>query len=67
MNKQIPVWKWRDGEISYKDFLTLKYQEKQNHLEKLYEIPDDELSNNDIIILNIYSKRKIKKFFTLED
>ena len=50
MNKQIPVWKWRDGEISYKDFLTLKYQEKQNHLEKLYEIPDDELSNNDIII-----------------
>ena len=59
-------WKWRNGEISLKDFYQLKKEEKQEYVQMLEQLPEQELSTGDLYILNFYSNKKIN-YFTLEE
>jgi len=66
-------WTWRDGEIQLAEFTRLNLQQKKKHLEFLSELPTDELSTNDIFIMEIYIKDKqglrktVKNFFSLNE
>jgi phospholipid N-methyltransferase len=57
MNKQYTGWKWREGELNHKQFTNLSSTAKQEYLSVLEQLPLDELSTTDEIILNQYSKQ----------
>lgn len=59
-------WKWRDGELVYREFIKLNEFEKQKYVLILEELDEKEISSTDEIILNRYSKKKSKHFFTLD-
>ena len=54
MEKYPLVWKWRDGEISHKSFIKLSTAEKEKHIDILLQLNKEDLSSNDIAILNYY-------------
>lgn len=60
------MWKWRDGEISNKDFHKLTSTAKQEYIKTLEQIDAAELSSGDNILLNLYSKKRTKQFLSLE-
>jgi hypothetical protein len=62
-------WKFRTGEMSYKEFQRMSSTSKANYVENIEKLPSTERSNTDIIILNQYSKNynKSNNFFSLEN
>ena len=63
-------WLWRDGEISITIYYELTKEEKIKHINFLLSLKENELSSNDIIILNFAKKivkQKTKNFFTLDE
>ena len=61
-------WIWRDGEIQYKEFLSLTSTAKQEHINFLLKLNKNELSSNDEFILRMFGPKTItKKFLTLDD
>ena len=63
-------WLWRDGELSISRYYELTKEEKIEHINFLLSLKDNELSTNDIIILNFAKKivkQKTKNFFTLDE
>ena len=63
-------WIWREGELSYKQFTQLTKEEKEAHTNYLLQIGEDNLSTNDLYILNQYAphklpQRKVDKFLEL--
>lgn len=69
MNKESTKWKWRDDEISYKDFVKLPQLEKDEYVLMIEGLKPEERSSGDEIILNRFSKNKasFKNFFSLLD
>ncbi len=67
MNKQPTKWKWRDDEISFKEFRKLPSTEKDEYVLMLEGLEPEERSSGDEIILNLYSKNKpdVNKFLEL--
>lgn len=67
MNNQYAGWKWRDDEISFKQFRKLPQQEKDEYVLLVEGLKPEERSTGDEIILNLYSKNKpaINKFLEL--
>lgn len=59
-------WKWREGEISLKSFYELKSKEKEEYIQLLEKLPEQELSSADIHILKFYSKKK-NNFISIQD
>lgn len=58
MNKQeLTNWRWRDGELSYKEFSKLSSTAKQEYLSMLEQLPIEQVSTTDEIILNLFSKK----------
>lgn len=55
MSTETFKWIWRDGEKSYKEFSFLSSIAKQEYLQQLQQLPKEELSSTDIIILNRYN------------
>jgi hypothetical protein len=55
--------KFRDGELSYKQFTQLTKEEKQKHITFLLTLEPDILGFNDEIILNQFGPKKITKKF----
>lgn len=59
-------WKWRDGEISVKEFYHLSSTAKQEYIKQLEQLDTGTLSTGDNILLNLYSKKRTKQFLSLE-
>lgn len=58
MNKQETTgWKWRDDELSYVEYIKLPSTAKQDYLSMLEQLPTEQLSSTDEIILNQFSKK----------
>jgi hypothetical protein len=53
--KQRGQWYWRKDELSLKEFRQLSSTEREEHLTLLQGLKPEELSTNDIYILNQYS------------
>ena len=53
-------WLWREGEISITRYYELTKEEKIEHINFLLSLKDNELSTNDIIILN-FAKKIVKQ------
>jgi hypothetical protein len=60
------MWKWRDGELSGKEFNNLSSTAKQDYIKELEQLDVNSLSSGDNILLNLYSKKKTKQFISLE-
>jgi len=63
-------WLWRDGELSLTRYYELSKEQKIEHINFLLSLKENELSSNDIIILNFAKKivkEKTKNFFTLDE
>jgi hypothetical protein len=58
-------WKWRDGEISVKEFYHLSSTAKQEYITGLEQLDTGTLSTGDNILLNLYSKKRTKQFLSL--
>ena len=59
---------WRTGEVSVKQFQLLAKEEKLLHIDFLLKLKPEELSTNDIVILNFYGpSSKQNNFFTLNE
>lgn len=60
-------WRWRNEEISFKEFRKLPQQEKDEYVLLLEGLKPEERSSGDEIILNLYSKNKTEpnKFLEL--
>jgi len=60
--------KFRNGELSYKQFTQLTKEEKTIHINFLLTFKESELGFNDVIILNQFGKKeksKLNKFLEL--
>jgi len=63
-------WLWRDGELSISRYYELTKEQKIEHINFLLSLKDNELSTNDLIIINFAKKivkQKTKNFFTLDE
>jgi len=63
-------WLWRDGELSISRYYELTKEQKIEHINFLLSLKENELSTNDLIILNFAKKivkQKTKNFFTLDE
>jgi hypothetical protein len=60
-------WRWRDNELSFKEFRKLPQQEKDEYILLVEGLKPEERSSGDEIILNLYSKNKLElnKFLEL--
>lgn len=68
MNKQeYTGWKWRDDEITMKEFYNLPQQEKDEYVLLVEGLKPEERSSMDEILLNRFSKKQPEqnKFFEL--
>lgn len=60
-------WKWRDGEMSVRDFYKLSSTAKQEYIQLLEQLDAGTRSTGDNILLNLYSKKVSKHFISLDD
>ena len=63
-------WLWRDGELSLTRYYDLSKEQKIEYINFLLSLKENELSSNDLIILNFAKKivkQKTKNFFTLDE
>ena len=66
---QTGQWFWREEEVSFKSFQYFKKQEKLEHLNYLSTLKREELSSNDLTIIEVYKpailEEKNSKFLEL--
>jgi hypothetical protein len=69
MEKEIKGWKWRNNEISLKQFYNLPSTKRNEYISMLEQLPSTERSSCDNIILSQYSRiiEKTKQFLSLEE
>lgn len=69
MIKQHTGWKWRDDQLTMKEFYNLSQQDKEEYLLLIKGLKEEERSSMDIILLNRFGLIKLesKKFLSLED
>jgi hypothetical protein len=65
-------WIWRDGELSYAEFGRMDRTSKDEHLQFLSSLSEEDISTNDWYILNQYAPQYlpttvIKKFLSIDD
>lgn len=60
MITQTGQWKWRDGEISMKEFRKLSLEEKQEYLDLIKGLEQSERSTMDDYLVEIYNLDKKK-------
>ena len=58
MNKENTGWKWRDGQLTMKEFYNLPQQEKDEYILIILGIKEEERSSMDEILLNRFCKNK---------
>jgi hypothetical protein len=62
-------WKWRDKELSMKEFYSLPQTSRNEYISLIEKLSQQERSSGDNIILNQYGKNinRVKEFLSLED
>jgi hypothetical protein len=62
-------WRWRDKEITLKEFYKLSQTSRNEYISFIENLPQQERSSGDNIILNQYGRNinKVKEFLSLED
>ena len=62
-------WYWRKDEISFKQFNLFNKADKEEYLDLLKGLPENERSTTDLIIMNMYikEKKKDKNFFSIDN
>lgn len=67
MNKENTGWKWRDGQLTMKEFYNLPQQDKDEYILLILGLKEEERSSMDIILFNRFGKNKIptNKFLEL--
>ena len=63
-------WRWRNNEVLVAEFRKLSSTAKQEHIEHLLSLPQEELSTNDEYILRWYgpaAKSNNNNFISLND
>jgi hypothetical protein len=67
MEKTAYVWKWRDAELSSKEFYKLNKEEKEEYLNLVKGLPVKERSTMDEFLVNLYNldKNTSKNYFEL--
>jgi hypothetical protein len=58
MDKQNTGWKWRDDQLTMKEFYNLPQQEKDEYILLILGIKEEERSSMDEILLNRFCKNK---------
>lgn len=61
-----PLWKWREDELSFKEFRKLPQQKKDEYILLIQGLKPEERSTCDEIILNLYSKQETEQNKFLE-
>jgi len=61
-------WKWRDSELSLKEFQKLSKLDKEEYIDLIKGLKPEQRSSGDIIIFNLYASKEENtniKFFSL--
>lgn len=69
MEKLRTKWRWRDNELSMKEFYALSHTSRTEYINSLEKLSSTERSSGDEIILNQYSKNinRVKEFLSLDN
>jgi hypothetical protein len=67
MGSNITGWKWRDEEITMKQFYLLPQEKKIDYICSIEKLPAVERSSMDELLLNRFGSTKKNNYFTLED
>lgn len=68
MSKQITGWRWRDDQLTMKEFYKLSQQDKQEYLLLIKGLKEEERSSMDEMLLNRFNlNKKENNFFTLKE
>ena len=59
-------WKWRDDEITLKEFYNLPQQDKDEYILLIEGLKPEERSSMDEILLNRFGKTNKNNYFTLD-
>ena len=59
-------WKWREDEITMKEFYNLTQQDKDEYILLVEGLKQEERSSMDEIILNRFGRTKKYNYFTLD-
>ena len=59
-------WKWREDEITMKEFYNLSQQDKDEYILLVEGLKQEERSSMDEIILNRFGRTKKYNYFTLD-
>lgn len=60
-------WKWRDDQLTLKQFYNLPQQQQDDYLQNIVELKEEERSSMDLILLNRFNKnnKEPEKFLEL--
>ena len=60
-------WKWRDDQLTLKQFYNLPQQQQDDYLQNIIELKEEERSSMDLILLNRFNKnnKEPEKFLEL--
>ena len=58
MNKERTGWRWRDDEITMKEFYNQPQQEKDEYIFLIQGLKPEEISSMDEILLNRFGKKQ---------
>jgi hypothetical protein len=67
MDKQGTGWKWRDNQLTMKEFYNLPQQERDDYILLVRGLKVKERSSMDVILLNRFGDNKISNTFTLNE
>ena len=67
MDKQGTGWKWRDDQLTMKEFYNLPQQGKDDYILLIRELKPEERSSMDNILINRFGDKKISNTFTLNE
>lgn len=67
MVKTTNIWKWRENELSAKEFYKLNSENKKKYLEEIQNLPIEQRSTIDEYLITTYQlhKESTKNFFEL--
>lgn len=59
--------KWREGELSVKEYHLLPTERKQEHIQYISTLEPSILGDSDEYLLRMYHKKEVKNFFSIND